>query len=528
MITAFRVDAHPGIGFGHVMRCLTLANALAEMDTHCVFLCAGIDPSMTALIEASGHEVLKLDSPIPGDSFHAGWELSPVADQEQKLDFEACMGALVSRAVDRIVVDHYLLDANWEQRWQTGQMIVIDDLANRQHACHLLVDQNLGRKSGDYSGLVQSGSTVLIGPDFALLRPEFAKLRSTALAKRRATKSAQNILVNFGAGDGNGIMLSVLQALSELDLELEIRAICTSAASQVELLSVFCRDRPRFKLLLDRRDMAQQMVWADLAIGASGASSWERCALGLPTIAIELAENQRLLNEQLAASGAIERAEIVGEIVDHVRTLVAESARWQAMVACCSAIADGRGTIRVRQEILGHDMDDRLRVRKATMDDALNLWAWRNEPVARQMARDTRPVPLESHYRWLDATLASPDRVLLVGDAFGESAGTIRLDFYGDVAEISINIARPLRRRKLGTAFLRQGLSYVAAHTDCGHIRALVRPENAASRRLFESCGYIESGSDGDCIVYRLAVRPHTDEYSVRGQTFPLRDETSN
>src|SRR5690606_12034475 len=107
---------------------------------------------------------------------------------------------------DWLVADHYALDAKCELALinVVGRIMVIDDLANRPHECVLLLDQNLGRLESDYDDLLPENCQRLIGPHYALLRPEFAELRELSL-KRRQPPKLKRILVFLGGVDRTNV-----------------------------------------------------------------------------------------------------------------------------------------------------------------------------------------------------------------------------------------------------------------------------------------------------------------------------------
>jgi len=87
------------------------------------------------------------------------------------------------------------------------------------------------------------------------------------------------------------------------------------------------------------------MLDADLAIGAGGSTSWERCCLGLPTLLYVLAENQRKIAESLEALGAVK---IVDNLNENLQNLLNNFSLWQAMSEKAQIICDGAGVKRIK------------------------------------------------------------------------------------------------------------------------------------------------------------------------------------
>lgn len=305
MRVAFRADASVTIGTGHVMRCLTLADALRARGVDCQFVTRDLPGHLGARIADRGFAVSLLDAPTgpapSGPPDHAAW--AGVTWQQDLADTRA----VLDRA-DWLVVDHYALDARWQQGLGdcVGRIMVIDDLADRPHAAALLLDQNLGREAKDYDGLVPDDCRILTGPRFALLRPEFAAQRERSLT-RRQTPQLANLMVTMGGTDAIDATSQVLRALKDADLPegLQISVVMGSRAPALERVRALAADVPwPTEVLVDVRDMAALMTDADLAIGAGGSTNWERCCLGLPGIVVETAENQARSVAAMVDAGA--------------------------------------------------------------------------------------------------------------------------------------------------------------------------------------------------------------------------------
>jgi RimJ/RimL family protein N-acetyltransferase len=227
---------------------------------------------------------------------------------------------------------------------------------------------------------------------------------------------------------------------------------------------------------------------ADLAIGAAGTTSWERCCLGIPSIALVLAENQRAGGEALDMAGAaisVDSVDAVGPALDR---LLEDADLRSSMSAASFAITDGLGTERVVATMLGARQHlGKIELRSASMDDAELLWLWRNDPVTRAQSRNTEPVSWADHVRWLSFTLADPTRHLFIAESGGTPIGMIRFDpAEGGTDEVSINVAPDRRWHGLGAAILKIGCAQIHSQ----RIVASVSESNHPSRRLFESCGF--------------------------------------
>ncbi|MBU3057073.1 UDP-2,4-diacetamido-2,4,6-trideoxy-beta-L-altropyranose hydrolase [Pseudomonas indica] len=356
MKIAFRADASLQMGSGHVMRCVTLADALKQKGAECHFLCREHPGHLLELVRGKGHVVHVLpcepESPIDRNGpAHAAWL---GATQEQ--DAQACLPILQALQPDWLIVDHYALDIRWEESLRPfcRRLMVIDDLADRAHQCDLLLDQNLGRKPEDYAGLIPEACTVLAGPQYALLRPEFAALREYSLTRRRGCQGIRQLLITMGGvdlADASGLVLDILAAC-DLPRDCQITVVMGAAAPWLDRVRAKAAELPwKTQVMVNVNDMAQLMADADLCLGAAGSTSWERCALGLPCILLCLAENQKMVIEALSRKGVamavdIQALQMVGATL--LNDVLAQA--WSSaphMAECAASVTDGSGCVRL-------------------------------------------------------------------------------------------------------------------------------------------------------------------------------------
>lgn len=359
----FRVDASLDIGTGHVMRCLTLADALHERGAFCRFVCRAHPGNLIELVRQRSYEALALPAergdvprqapdgaPLPG---HAGW-----LGTDWETDAHETRAILAGQDVDWLIVDHYALDAHWEHSLRPAccRIMVIDDLADRPHDCDVLLDQNLGRSASDYAALVPGGCTVLAGPQYALLRPEFAALRPYSLA-RRETLALRRLLITMGGVDKDNATGKVLDTLRQYPLppDCEITVIMGPHAPWLDQVRKQASEMPwPTEVRVNITDMAQVMADSDLAIGAAGSAAWERCCLGLPTLQVVLAENQlaggRALHNTGAALSLGEPAVLSKQLASALWPLLTGKLLVEMSRAAC-AVTDGQGAARVIQHM---------------------------------------------------------------------------------------------------------------------------------------------------------------------------------
>jgi len=300
---AFRTDASSQMGTGHFMRCLTLADELKKKDSHVCFISRNLPPHLRDMLIQRGLEYVLLSIPPisePIDELeHANW-----LGTSQTQDAQITIQALSNKSWDWVVVDHYALDERWESlvRVKCKKLMVIDDLADRRHDCDVLLDQNYyADMQTRYLGKVPELCQLILGPRYALLRDEFRVLREKVKVR---TGNVQKILVFFGGIDVENYTSLAIQALAEVKGDFQVDIVIGAQNPNQEQLRNACVNNS-FICHVQTTRMAELMASADLAIGGGGGATWERCALGLPTIVIVMAKNQRKSAIDLDAFGAI-------------------------------------------------------------------------------------------------------------------------------------------------------------------------------------------------------------------------------
>jgi UDP-2,4-diacetamido-2,4,6-trideoxy-beta-L-altropyranose hydrolase len=309
MHIAIRVDASVDMGSGHVMRCLSLATALRQHGSTCVFICREHPGNLMTHIRSCGFEVLSLGqarhaSQLLASDGYADW-LGASTEQDSRETVEA----LRHIALDWLIVDHYAIDSRWERVFyeRNVKIWVIDDLANRSHICHALLDQTYQRETEEYRQWVPSATRILCGSKYTLLRPEFGKLRDQ-LGAPKQSKSVERILISMGSVDKLNLTARVLDKikLCHLDPHPHFSAVLGSNALWIDAIKEKISTMTyKADLYIDTDQMAQLMARSDLAIGAAGSTSWERCCLGLPAIQFVTAANQIFAAAQLHQAGAV-------------------------------------------------------------------------------------------------------------------------------------------------------------------------------------------------------------------------------
>lgn len=348
-----RADASLLIGTGHVMRCLSLANHLKSMGAECYFAIRLHVGHLRDKILEHGHFCLLLEKTYSAKETTGDY--SDWLGCTQLQDANETIGMLNNLKVDLCVVDHYALDSEWENRLKekVKKIIVIDDLANRTHNCDILIDQNAGRIAENYRSLTTESCNLLLGTKYALLREEFSALRDFSLS-RRINSKISSVLISMGGVDSTNATQDVLSALgsSKLPRDCCINIVIGSKYPWIENINKAIENFPwKTSFYIDTRDMGKLLSESDLAIGAAGSSAWERCVLGVPSVMIVVAENQRVIAESLkklhAALVIDSQKDIPILLPKYICDFVDNATLLPEMSFNSALVADGRGVERV-------------------------------------------------------------------------------------------------------------------------------------------------------------------------------------
>ena len=320
----FRADASPEIGGGHVSRCLVLAAKLAAAGASVSFWC--------------NRGALDL---CPG---LADFDLFPADDGR------TAPAGLLEWGCDLLVVDSYDWGYEAERacRPWSRTIAVIDDRARGRRDADLLINPNAGFGAGDYAGLVGTECTVLAGADYALVRPDF--VNSGPRIDRRG--EALKLLVCFGAGVQDAAWSVAYPVLHRVAGASEVHAIDPGQGYRSHTLP------PAWTVERYCGDMAAALGEADLAVGGGGVSLWERCSMGIPSVTVILAENQKRAALAAERAGATRCLDMTGGEYDApslsgaIAALMEDAGARRTMARKCRVLCDGAGAVRVVETLI--------------------------------------------------------------------------------------------------------------------------------------------------------------------------------
>lgn len=481
-----RVDSGYAIGTGHVMRCLTLADALGhffkDKDPKIVFLSRPHTGNIIEFIQKKGYEVISLSCPeFSGGSDEKSW-----LGTLQEKDALECL-PIVNEA-DLLIIDHYSIDSIWENivRSYVQKIFVIDDLANRHHNCDILLDQNFYLdKDIRYQGLIPENCQIFTGPEYALLRPEFFEMAKDY----HFSKEVKNILVFFGGVDSTGMTLKTINILKDYDYISHI--ICGTSNNDKNEIKELCASYDNLIFYDNVENMAKMMASCDVAIGAGGTTQWERACIGIPSLVFSIADNQTKICEDMAKMSYILYGGEVKNIQLSSLKIIIQFFIENHFLREALFINNKKLIQNDRLNIINKLFYSSLTLRRATLEDCDNVYHWRNAPETRKFSNNNDIIPYNNHVGWYKKAIQDENKFLLIALENEKAVGFLRYDFLAETIMTSIYLVPGHNGRGLGISILKAGEEYLKTENKTSvPIVAEILNDNKASEKLFIKMGF--------------------------------------
>jgi UDP-2,4-diacetamido-2,4,6-trideoxy-beta-L-altropyranose hydrolase len=450
-----RADATKRMGTGHVMRCLAIGQEWKKCGGEVIFFSYLENVSLRDRITSEGFRLISMDRKHPDPS-----------DLRQVLDF-----LRNDRKVDAIswlVLDGYHFDPDYQAsvREDGIRLLVIDDYNHlpRYHA-DVLLNQNIGAEKISY--MTDPDTICLFGPKYALLRNEFIDQKDRIKGQ---SQPVSNILVTMGGADPDNITLKVFRALLQAGLKgFELNIVAGHANPNLEKLDHEIENAAKAKIATAKRlhlhknaNMPKLIAEADFAITAGGSTCWELCFFGVPFMVIVAAENQRNVARELDRAGASvslgwHEDVKAANLISAANKLIYDTKKLRSMSLIGRRIVDGQGCERILTLMNWFDTAiDRndIQLRKASEEDALQLWKLANEKEVRGNSFSPDPISYDEHVKWFREKLESKSSVIYILNVSGVLLAQVRYDRKDNAAEIDYAVTPGSRGKNLGTNIL--------------------------------------------------------------------------
>lgn len=481
----FRVDASINIGSGHVMRCLNLANSLKKLNYDITFVMRPRDGDLCTHIINQGYQVIRLKQlensrcPTSPDDYKSWLQLSEIDDAKEFLS--------VASNAELVVVDHYGINFVWEEFVKSRincNVVVIDDLV-RKHNADIIIDQTYGVDANEYQSHSEA-TFVLTGSEYALLNTHFHDFHKLAIEKKE-TKNTHKILISMGGIDVLNVTLSLLKALSKFENKYQTTVLINESSPSFDLVISFIeKNKDWITHIPFSENMAELMFQHTIAIGAPGSTSWERACIGLPSIIIPLAENQKKICNILVSEGAALSLSL-NKISKKLRTKLDELfLNFEDMRKKNLEICDGLGAGRVVSAIRCLSAGE-VALKKATVENIRQVYDWQSLPQTRQYANDTRVPTWSDHNAWMREKLKSDSDFFYIINFEDHDVGVVRLD-QTCLKQYLISIY--ISPVYFGKGIAKKALAIIDILHPNIEIIAEVLEDNIPSKALFTVAGY--------------------------------------
>lgn len=471
-----RADASASIGTGHIMRCLALAQAWQDAGGCALFVAVSFTPALKERLSSESFDLIPVSA-----------EAGSLEDAQETIRIAS------SRQVKWIVVDGYHFEREYQQALKAAgfKVLFLDDYGHsKSYSADLVLNQNLSASEKLYSDRGPQ-TQLLLGPKYALLRREFSNWVDW---KRIVEPDCRQLLVLMGGSDPSNVTARALEALSRRNFDrLAVKVILGGSNPHIsELKRCATASSVNIELLTDVYRLSDLMARADIAISAAGSTCWELCLLGVPSLFVDVADNQTANARELdrlrcaihVGNGTVTATDIANGLIslansESIRRELSENSR---------RLVDGKGALRVLSALTGQPG---VFVRPATAGDQKLIWEWANDPQVRAASFSTEPISWETHVAWFAEKLADRDTHLLIVETVDDQpVGQIRFDVIGQEADAHISLVKGKRGTGLAVPAIQAALRRLFSRCDCECVHAYVKPENAASIRVFEKAGF--------------------------------------
>lgn len=511
---AIRVDASKNIGGGHFRRCLTLAKEAKKNGHIVIFISTQLTDEDIYLLNKNkisfkniffekdekriSHSNLEYKQ-----SLYKNWLKLPILE-----DAKRTSNVLKQFQPNWIIFDHYGLGIEWVNKIRKSHknsfFLAIDDLDNRKLGSDFLLDQtSIIDKKRNYQS-----PGILVGPKFALLSNEFNNLRKKSLQERFLRQSEAfkgkvfNILISLGLYDNKKLLPILVNNLSKLE-NINIIVATSSDCQTLSELKKISKKYKKVSLILDTDNMAKLMVKADICIGASGMSMWERCCLGLPSLTITTANNQKKItketsNLKISQELSIATARNQKKLTAIVSNLIKSPKKLQELSKNSFKICDGLGARKVVNFL-------EAKLKKVEIGDSKKLLSWRNKKFIRENSLNKKKIRKQDHNIWIENTQNAKEGIWLIYSEGNKEIGhcnAIYIDqkkvswsFYIGEKNISPGCGVRMLVFFLKKLFFEEGIS---------KIEAKIILDNQKSKKMHEDFGFILQSTNNNFENYFL------------------------
>ena len=453
-----RVDGNRTLGLGHVFRCLALAYMLQD-EFIVSFFSKELPINLRAKIQEDNFRVIKI--------------------QEEDHFLNRLTGGEI------VVVDHYKLNSEFQQEIKANGnfLVFIDDIPRGRYFADLIINNAPGIEPSRYDAL--DFTHFALGLDYALLRPQFLKIAKEGVSKKKENQ----LFICFGGSDPNNLTKVVLEVASKIRKFKDINVVLGQAYHQPEKIFHMAKMDKRVKVhtSLDANEMVLLMKEADVAVVPASGILMEALATGCRVISGMYVENQSQVYQTFRNSNIFIDAKTFEE--SDLKKAFEELDTFSVP----DKLIDGKSGERIKKLFKTFDFEQRVKIRKATINDLLITYSWAANTELRQHSFTKKKISYEEHVEWFLKKVEDPDCLYFIAEESGKALGSLRYDIYNRTALISYLVDPSFQGRGIGMILLKKALFFLqpfAQRVDA--VVGYVMPKNIASQKTFKRLGYIE------------------------------------
>lgn len=264
-VAVLRADASSSIGVGHVMRSLSLGEALLDEGFGVELVSFELAPSLQSLATSCGVEVVELSC-------------APRSSEDAQF--------VLQRNANIVVVDGYEFSRKFFaglEASSTPFAIIDDNAETNAQSPSAVINQNPHASESMYAHL-QGEPKMLLGLQYAMVRKEVREVAAMNLPSREG-----EVFVAMGGADFLGLTAPIVEALAETGLQIRVAVgHANTQRAHIQKLA----DQLGNVTLIEQQDYVSSLARAHVAVLAAGSSLWEACAVGTPSIGLVVADNQ--------------------------------------------------------------------------------------------------------------------------------------------------------------------------------------------------------------------------------------------
>lgn len=501
---AFRLDASHSIGIGHLVRCLRIATEMRKSGISVSFVLSHFSKDWSGRLYESGFPTYFLNHQNDQNCSCVDPENSRPelvwSAKSQELDAREFAALSRTLNISTVVIDHYGLDIVWEQAVSKilERLVVIDDLANREHDCDILVDYNFSSKANRYEALVPSRTKLMLGPKYAPLTEEHFRQDRPDVSHT----GIRRVFISMGGGIGPGLLKKVVAtAAVTFSADVEIRVMLPLRGDSSNKLGTLIPQQ-NVKFFSPLPTLVEEYRIADLAIGAAGVAAFERMVLGTPSVTLLTADNQVSSAEGMSLQTSETFLDARGQFSESdFRSALLEAVQEHALIReradLNKYLVDRFGLARLVRAVLPTSSSE-ISIRQAVQEDCATYFHWANDSQVRQSSLTQEAVAIATHVSWFRQAISSPDTLLFVGESGSLPIGQVRFHKENFEWWLSYSIDKDFRGRGLGRTLIQLALmKFSAAHPNTA-VYGVVKNGNNASIKLLEATGFVVSHSNDE------------------------------